>query len=76
MYTIIVWGMQGCCWVEGDNAADSWDSASGMGPVPLALIDGRVLCVCWPRLQSVPSQLPRGKLLMRNVPDDKVRILP
>lgn len=30
--------MQGQCWIEGDNAACSEDSASVYGPVPLALI--------------------------------------
>ncbi len=60
--------------MEGDNAADSVDSATSFGPVPLALVEGRVLCVCWPRLQAVPSRVPPGKLLMRNTPGD-VRVI-
>ncbi|KAI3474199.1 hypothetical protein Pfo_028987 [Paulownia fortunei] len=37
----------GHCWVEGDNAACSMDSRS-LGPIPLALICGRITHVVWP----------------------------
>lgn len=60
---------EGHCWIEGDNASSSVDSATEFGALPLALIEGRVLGVCWPRLQSVPSHVPRGKVLMRNTSD-------
>mmetsp|Transcript_12778 Transcript_12778/g.35905 ORF Transcript_12778/g.35905 Transcript_12778/m.35905 type:complete len:164 (-) Transcript_12778:331-822(-) len=39
---------QGKCWIEGDNPAVSEDSASEYGPVPMALIRGRVMAVVWP----------------------------
>lgn len=59
--------MQGHCWVEGDNAMYSEDSATSFGSVPLALIQGRVMGVFWPpqRLGPVASCLPHGKLLMK-----------
>ncbi|XP_042463849.1 mitochondrial inner membrane protease subunit 2-like isoform X1 [Zingiber officinale] len=38
---------EGHCWVEGDNAAHSFDSRS-FGSVPLGLIQGRVTHVIWP----------------------------
>ncbi|XP_047169249.1 mitochondrial inner membrane protease subunit 2-like [Vigna umbellata] len=46
----------GHCWVEGDNSASSIDSKS-FGPIPLALIRGRVTHVVWPpqRIGSVKS---------------------
>ncbi|CAI5717784.1 unnamed protein product [Hyaloperonospora brassicae] len=37
----------GRCWVEGDNPTCS-DDSNAFGPVPLALIDSRVLAVVWP----------------------------
>ncbi|KAK7380282.1 hypothetical protein VNO78_32790 [Psophocarpus tetragonolobus] len=37
----------GHCWVEGDNTASSMDSKS-FGPIPLALIRGRVTHILWP----------------------------
>ena len=48
----------GKCWVEGDNPTFS-DDSDAFGPVPLALIDSRVLAVVWP-----PSEMKivRGKL--------------
>ncbi|KAK4533060.1 hypothetical protein CCYA_CCYA15G3917 [Cyanidiococcus yangmingshanensis] len=39
---------RGCCWIEGDNRALSRDSASHYGPVPLGLIEGRVIAIVWP----------------------------
>eukprot|EP00116_Pleurobrachia_bachei_P012265 sb/3472527/ len=33
----------GYCWIEGDNTKDSADSRK-FGPVPLGLIQGRILC--------------------------------
>lgn len=38
---------QGHCWIAGDNLEWSRDSRL-FGPVPLALIKGKVLAVCWP----------------------------
>jgi inner membrane protease subunit 2 len=37
----------GYCWVEGDNQDFSTDSNS-YGPVPLALLESRVIAVLWP----------------------------
>uniref|UniRef100_M4BYV4 Mitochondrial inner membrane protease subunit n=2 Tax=Hyaloperonospora arabidopsidis (strain Emoy2) TaxID=559515 RepID=M4BYV4_HYAAE len=48
----------GRCWVEGDNPTFS-DDSNAFGPVPLALIDSRVLVVVWP-LSEV--KVVRGKL--------------
>ncbi|XP_027350428.1 mitochondrial inner membrane protease subunit 2 isoform X2 [Abrus precatorius] len=47
---------EGHCWVEGDNAASSMDSKS-FGPIPLALVRGRVTHVVWPpqRIGAVKS---------------------
>lgn len=50
----------GKCWVEGDNPTFSVDS-DDFGPVPLALIDARVVAVVWP-----PSQV---KLVRGELPD-------
>ncbi|GMF41816.1 unnamed protein product [Phytophthora fragariaefolia] len=49
----------GKCWVEGDNPTFSDDSDS-FGPVPLALIDSRVVAVVWPpsEMKIVRSKLP------------------
>jgi hypothetical protein len=58
--------VQGHCWVEGDNPATSVDSATEFGPLPLALIEGHVLAVVWPRLQKVAPRIPRGKVIMRS----------
>lgn len=59
---------QGHCWVEGDNPGLSEDSRNKYGPVPLALIEGRVTHVLWPpsRLSRVPPIIPPGRLLMKN----------
>ncbi|KAM0879333.1 hypothetical protein ACQ4PT_034309 [Festuca glaucescens] len=53
----------GHCWVEGDNAARSWDSRS-FGPIPLGLIKGRVTHIIWP-----PSKMGR---LERKCPEGRV----
>ncbi|RLN88339.1 hypothetical protein BBJ28_00000673 [Nothophytophthora sp. Chile5] len=53
----------GKCWVEGDNSTFSDDSDT-FGPVPLALIDSRVVAVVWP-----PSQM---KLVRTELPDARV----
>ena len=37
----------GYCWLEGDNPGNSTDSRK-FGPVPLGLIQGRVLCKLFP----------------------------
>ncbi|XP_048548910.1 mitochondrial inner membrane protease subunit 2-like [Triticum urartu] len=54
---------QGHCWVEGDNAARSWDSRS-FGPIPLGLINGRVTHIIWP-----PSKMGRVE---RKWPEDRI----
>uniref|UniRef100_A0A453J0Q9 Mitochondrial inner membrane protease subunit 2 n=1 Tax=Aegilops tauschii subsp. strangulata TaxID=200361 RepID=A0A453J0Q9_AEGTS len=54
---------QGHCWVEGDNAARSWDSRS-FGPIPLGLINGRVTHIIWP-----PSKIGRVE---RKWPEDRI----
>ncbi|RLN90410.1 hypothetical protein BBJ28_00007713 [Nothophytophthora sp. Chile5] len=53
----------GKCWIEGDNSTFSDDSDT-FGPVPLALIDSRVVAVVWP-----PSQM---KLVRTDLPDARV----
>ncbi|KAJ8616953.1 hypothetical protein MRB53_013139 [Persea americana] len=54
---------QGHCWVEGDNSTHSLDSRS-FGPIPLALIQGRVSHVIWPpqRMGEVERKLPTGRV--------------
>lgn len=56
----------GHCWVEGDNEHLSCDSKN-FGPVPLALLEGRVTFVVWPpsRVGRVESRLPERRLLER-----------
>ncbi|KAF1327147.1 Casp-like protein, partial [Globisporangium splendens] len=51
----------GKCWIEGDNPACSDDSNDAFGPVPLALINARVLAVVWPlnQMKLVKSELPQ-----------------
>ena len=41
---------RGRCWVEGDNAATIRDSRgpSGIGHVPLGLLEGQAVAVLWP----------------------------
>lgn len=41
---------KGRCWLEGDNENNSTDSRS-YGPVPLAMIRGKVFCRVWPLTQ-------------------------
>ena len=38
---------EGHCWVVGDNVPVSRDSRT-YGPVPLALVQGKVICKVWP----------------------------
>lgn len=54
---------EGHCWVEGDNAAMSWDSRS-FGPIPLGLIRGRVTHVIWPprRIAKLERKIQAGRL--------------
>ncbi|CAK9205126.1 unnamed protein product [Sphagnum troendelagicum] len=58
---------KGHCWVEGDNAEVSFDSKS-FGPIPLALLKGRVTNVIWPpsRFGHVENRLPEGRVLSQN----------
>uniref|UniRef100_A0ACD5WQK6 Uncharacterized protein n=1 Tax=Avena sativa TaxID=4498 RepID=A0ACD5WQK6_AVESA len=55
---------EGHCWVEGDNAARSWDSRS-FGPIPLGLIKGRVTHIIWPpsKMGRVERKWPQGRVL-------------
>mmetsp|Transcript_11473 Transcript_11473/g.70532 ORF Transcript_11473/g.70532 Transcript_11473/m.70532 type:complete len:166 (-) Transcript_11473:1995-2492(-) len=50
---------KGHCWLEGDNPSCSRDSISAYGPVPLALIDGRVTHIFWPpgRIRKIESKI-------------------
>ncbi|KAK9908797.1 hypothetical protein WJX75_003046 [Coccomyxa subellipsoidea] len=59
---------KGHCWVEGDNPECSSDSRSKFGPVPVALIEGRVQYIFWPpsRAGRVDSHVPAGRLLVKN----------
>ena len=42
----------GHVWIEGDNPTHSLDSRQ-YGPVPLALIRGRVLVQVWPSFKAI-----------------------
>jgi inner membrane protease subunit 2 len=55
---------KGHCWVEGDNAAHSFDSNS-FGPVPIALVTARVLCKVWPPAEA-------GTLARHDAPPSRV----
>ncbi|XP_006649402.1 mitochondrial inner membrane protease subunit 2-like [Oryza brachyantha] len=54
---------EGHCWVEGDNAARSWDSRS-FGPIPLGLIKGRVTHLIWPpsKIGRVDTKMPGNRI--------------
>jgi len=43
---------KGHCWVEGDNEKVSIDS-NHFGPVPLALIDSKIICSFWPEFRML-----------------------
>lgn len=61
---------RGHCWIEGDNAACSRDSRSEYGPVPAALITGRVAAVVWPPWRLGPiGGAPREGLVVRRAPE-------
>lgn len=49
---------QGHCWIEGDNLPDSRDSRE-YGPVPLALVKGKVIAKVWPlgEVKWIPNGL-------------------
>jgi len=51
----------GHCWVEGDEGDKSTDS-NQLGPIPQALIEGRVGFIIWPwkRWGRVPQELQRS----------------
>lgn len=53
----------GKCWVEGDNEVFS-DDSDKFGPVPMALIDSRVVAVVWPtdQMKLVKSELPPNRV--------------
>ncbi|BFG34973.1 hypothetical protein CerSpe_212470 [Prunus speciosa] len=54
---------EGHCWVEGDNSSSSLDSRS-FGPIPLALIQGRVTHIAWPpkRIGAVEKRTPQDTI--------------
>ncbi|KAG2554763.1 mitochondrial inner membrane protease subunit 2-like isoform X1 [Panicum virgatum] len=54
---------EGHCWVEGDNAARSWDSRA-FGPIPLGLVEGRVTHIIWPpsKISQVERKMPEGRI--------------
>ncbi|KAL9262699.1 Mitochondrial inner membrane protease subunit 2-like protein [Drosera capensis] len=54
---------EGHCWVEGDNAASSFDSRS-FGPIPLGLAHGRATHVLWPpqRIGQLQRIFPHDSL--------------
>ncbi len=62
---------KGHCWVEGDISAtgtsnvSSDDSRTEFGPIPLALLKGRAIWICYPfsRWGAVESKLPKGRVL-------------
>ncbi|KAI9683940.1 MAG: hypothetical protein M1829_004275 [Trizodia sp. TS-e1964] len=47
---------EGHCWVIGDNLPYSHDSRL-WGPLPLALIRGKVIARCWPRPKWIENSL-------------------
>mmetsp|Transcript_45882 Transcript_45882/g.73929 ORF Transcript_45882/g.73929 Transcript_45882/m.73929 type:complete len:170 (+) Transcript_45882:140-649(+) len=57
---------QGFCWIEGDNEENSIDSATSHGPVPLALVQGRVSHILWPpsRIGRVKRSFPKERVLL------------
>ena len=54
---------KGKCWIEGDNAVFS-DDSDKYGPVPMALIDSRVIAVVWPpeHAKLVRNALPENRV--------------
>jgi len=50
----------GRIWIEGDNKANSTDSRD-YGPIPLALIEGKVICRIWPPSKFGPLG-PKGEV--------------
>ena len=46
----------GHVWLQGDNFTDSTDSRS-YGPVPIAMITGRVVCTLWPKFKWITNNL-------------------
>jgi inner membrane protease subunit 2 len=58
---------KGKCWIEGDNPTFSDDSTK-FGPIPLALIDSRVVGILWPlrHIKRIESKLPQEKRVNRH----------
>lgn len=48
---------EGHIWLQGDNLTASLDSRQ-YGPVPLALVRGRVILQVYPRLRTVGAMAP------------------
>ena len=68
-WVLTMWPLsQGHIWIEGDNAAVSEDSRTKFGPVPAALVQGRLVSVLWPprAVGSVSTEFPQNRLLVMN----------
>ncbi|KAL6902359.1 hypothetical protein ACP4OV_005235 [Aristida adscensionis] len=54
---------EGHCWVEGDNAARSWDSRA-FGPIPLGLVSARATHIIWPpwKIGRVERKMPEERI--------------
>eukprot|EP00197_Chlamydomonas_leiostraca_P005315 CAMPEP_0202858956 /NCGR_PEP_ID=MMETSP1391-20130828/1279_1 /ASSEMBLY_ACC=CAM_ASM_000867 /TAXON_ID=1034604 /ORGANISM="Chlamydomonas leiostraca, Strain SAG 11-49" /LENGTH=126 /DNA_ID=CAMNT_0049537943 /DNA_START=181 /DNA_END=561 /DNA_ORIENTATION=+ len=48
---------RGHVWLQGDNLLHSLDSRV-YGPVPLALVRGRVMCQVWPSVKKIATDFP------------------
>jgi hypothetical protein len=62
---------KGACWVETDRTSIGGDSSQDVsGAVPLALLKGRALCICFPpsRWWTSLGGLPPGRLIGRGPP--------
>jgi inner membrane protease subunit 2 len=67
----------GHCWVEGDNALRSTRDSNKLGPVPVALVQGRVARVVWPpsHARSVLPVLPEADRYTRKAAKNKDAVL-
>lgn len=48
---------RGHVWLQGDNLLHSLDSRV-YGPVPLALVRGKVMCQIWPSVKQIQTDYP------------------
>lgn len=65
---------EGFCWVTGDGGALYSEDSEMYGPIPLALIEGRVSYVLWPpsRMGPVPKRLPEATRQPRREPPQEM----